>query len=483
MSTFPSFLETLSVVMPVYNERYTVGQALTQVLEAPLPEGLRLEVLLVDDGSTDGSVELIQELAETHEHVQGLFHETNQGKGAALATGFAASTGDIVLVQDADLEYSPQDFSRLLQPILDGHADAVFGSRFLPSDGRRVLYFWHSVGNELLTRLSNACTNLNLSDMETGYKVVRGDLLRSIPIRSRRFGVEPELTAKLAKRGARIYEVPVRYRGRTYLEGKKITWRDGFAAIFTILKFSVIDDVYNEKYGHDILYSLSRTHRFNRWMADEIKPFVGEAVMEIGSGMGNLMQQFLPRSRYTASDIDSLHLKFLANRYGDQDHIAIRNLDINTPGSCAEVASSFDTVIALNVIEHVENDRAAFSNIHDSLQPGGRACILVPRGPKLYGSLDEVLDHYRRYTRDELVEKMESAGFEIETLFTFNRISVPAWWWNACVKKSKSFNRFQLKVFDMSVWFWRRVDRFLPWQGISLIAIGRKPTDPTGARE
>lgn len=477
--SIPSVLHSVTIVIPVYNERTSLRSVVDRVIRAPLGPDVQREVLVVDDGSTDGSTELIRELAAAHDEVSAICQEVHQGKGSALAAGLAASTGDIVLFHDADHEYDPEEFPRILSPVFDGEADAVFGSRFVFSERRRVLLYWHSVGNRLLTAVSNVCTNLNLTDMGTGSKAVRGDLLRSIPLRSQGFGVEAEIVAKLAKRDARIFEVPVSYRGRTYLEGKKVRKRDGLALVYATLKYKLLDDVYDDKYGHDILFSLSRTHRFNRWMADTIKPWVGQRVLEIGSGMGNLMQQFLPRDEYTASDIDSLHLRYLTNRYGDRDHISIRNLNINEAGACEEVSGSFDTAIALNVIEHVEDDRTAFRNIYTALAPGGRACILVPRNPKLFGSLDEVLDHYRRYTREELIEKMEAAGFSIETIFTFNRISVPAWWWNARVKKAKTFSRFQLKLFDSSVWFWRIVDRFIPWAGISLIAIGKKPHQET----
>ncbi len=229
----------LSIVIPVYNEEATVETLLAQVVAAPLPEGLERELVVVDDGSSDGSRAILHRLAnEATVPFRLIEHERNRGKGAALRTAFAATTGEIVLIQDADLEYDPCEYPGLLQPILDDKADVVYGSRFLGGP-RRVLFFWHYVGNTVLTMLSNMFTDLNLSDMETCYKVFRGDLLRGLALRSNRFGIEPELTAKVAKVKARIYEVPISYHGRTYAEGKKIGWRDGVSAVWAILRYNL----------------------------------------------------------------------------------------------------------------------------------------------------------------------------------------------------------------------------------------------------
>lgn len=236
-------MATISIIMPCYNEANTLEAAVSRVLSANTL-GLDKEIIIIDDGSVDGSADLAVEIASKESTVHALKQFPNRGKGAALRTGFEKASGDIVLIQDADFEYNPADYPKLLRPIMDGRADVVFGSRFRGGEEGRVLYFWHSIGNHLLTLLSNMLTNLNLTDMETGYKVMRRDIVKSISLREDRFGVEPELTAKIARlmSGPRIYEVGISYSGRTYGEGKKVNWKDGFRAIYCILRYNILPD-------------------------------------------------------------------------------------------------------------------------------------------------------------------------------------------------------------------------------------------------
>ncbi len=225
----------LSVVIPVYNEQATLREVVARVLTVPV----ETELICVDDGSTDKSREILASLAAEHPQLRVFLQPHNMGKGAALRRGIQESAGDYVIIQDADLEYDPSEYPVLLRPLVEGKADVVYGSRFLGSGPHRVLYFWHFVGNQMLTLLSNAMTNLNLSDMETCYKVFRREVIQSIPIEENRFGFEPEITVKVAKRSLRVYEVGISYWGRTYEEGKKIGWRDGFRALFCLLKYTI----------------------------------------------------------------------------------------------------------------------------------------------------------------------------------------------------------------------------------------------------
>ena len=230
----------LSVLMPVFNEANTLEESIRRVRGVDFPK----EIIAVDDGSTDGSREILKRLeAEVRQKDASLndfkvvFQPNNQGKGAAIKTGLAHVTGDIVIIQDSDLEYDPRDYAKLLDPILAGHADVVYGTRFSGGGPHRVLFFWHSLGNRLLTLFSNALTNLNLTDMEVGYKVFRAEVIQGMKLESNRFGFEPEITVKIARQGCRLYEVPISYHGRTYAEGKKITWKDGVAALYCLIRY------------------------------------------------------------------------------------------------------------------------------------------------------------------------------------------------------------------------------------------------------
>ena len=462
----------LSAIIPVYNERYLVRELVSRVLAVSVPEIRELELVIVDDGSRDGSLEILRELAGEHPgRIRLLEQGSNQGKGAAIRRGIAAASGDLVIFQDADLEYDPRDYGRLVRPFLEDGADVVYGSRFLPSDRRRVLYFRHTLGNRLLTLLSNWFTDLDLTDMETCYKVFRAPLIKSLPIRSHDFAMEPEITAKVAKRECRIFEVPISYLGRTYREGKKIRMRDAWKALRAILRFWLIDDLYAEdEYGSHILHSLERAQHFNRWMADAIAPHVGARVLEIGAGIGNITTELLPRDLYVASDINPQYLAYLRNLALGKPYLRIDNIDAGDPAALARWQGCFDTVVCLNVLEHVPDPLVALRNMRSALRPGGRLVLYVPQGPWLYSSLDQVLGHRCRYRKEQLAEELRQSGFELEGMRDFNRVAVAGWWWNGKVMRKKEFGRLQLKLFNMLLPLLRGIEPLVPGPGLGIIA-------------
>ncbi|HEV3196483.1 MAG TPA: glycosyltransferase [Bryobacteraceae bacterium] len=467
----------LSIVVPVYNEEEFIRAVLDRVLAAPLPatgHAQDREILVVDDGSTDGTGEAIQEYIDQHPGapLRLLRHDRNRGKGAAVRTALDHASGEFTIIQDGDLEYNPREYTRLLAPLLSGDADVVYGSRFVVAGQRRVLYFWHSLANRILTTICNIFADLNLTDIETCYKVFRTPLIRSIPISSNRFGIEPEITVKLARRQARIYEVPISYHGRTYDEGKKIGFGDAVAALGVLVRARLSSDIYKGE-GPAILHVLSQANRFNRWMAEVVSPYLGKSVLELGAGMGNLSRLLSPRRRrYVATDIDAEHLTRLRFRLQHRPNLETAICDLTRPEDFAPFRAQMDSVLCLNVVEHIEDDLLGLRNIYSALSPGGKAIVLVPQGQAVFGTLDVALGHFRRYSASELASKMTKAGFRVERVIEFNRVTYPAWFFNGRVLRRRTFGRFQLAVFDWLVPLWRRIDRLLPWPPTSLIGIG-----------
>jgi glycosyltransferase involved in cell wall biosynthesis len=504
-------LTHLTVLVPVYNEQHLVAASLErlEVLESS-PRLERVQVVVVDDSSRDrtaavlaafaaargielgpapppapregsGPVEAVERGRGRRGKVEWVFlqHRRNGGKGAAVRTALSLADGAITIIHDADLEYHPRDILHIVEVFVEERADAVYGSRFAGGASRRVLLFRHELGNRLLTFLANLVTNLNLTDMETCYKAVRTDLLKSIPLVSHDFRLEPELTIKLAKREARIFEVPIRYSGRTYQEGKKIGWRDGVAALWAILHFSLSDQVYGaDEHGSQMLSRLSRAPRFNAWMADVIRPFLGERLLEIGSGTGNLTRRLVPRDVYVASDVNPLYLKTLENLTADRPYLAARYTDVTDLASFPNLEGGFDSVVCLNVIEHVDDDVGSLRNVRASLAPGGRAVVLVPYGPWNLGTLDEVLGHRRRYTEASLRRAAGEAGLEVTHLVRFNRCSSLPWWLSGKVLRRRSFGILQMKIVNLLTPVFRLVDGWLPLPPLSLIAVMERRRDP-----
>ncbi len=465
----------LSILIPVYNERTVLERSLSLVLAAPLPENLDRELIIVDDCSTDGTWSILERIAASEPRIRLFRHEKNQGKGAGVRTCIAKASGDFSIVQDADLEYDPNEYGKLLKPLLEGHADAVFGSRYMAGEQTRILPFWHSMINKGLTLISNMFCNLNLTDMETCYKVFRTDLLKSIPIRSNRFGFEPEIAMKCSKRKFRIYEVPISYHGRTYEEGKKIGWKDGIKALGVILHFWLIDDLYVEPYGRAFLNNMTGTPQYLSWVSNTIRKHLGDSIIEIGAGIGNMTGRLMARRlNYVAAERDPLYLHALRNRFLRTPNVTVAPLDPARPAEFEPYQTSFETGLCLNVLEYAENPASVLHSLTQALRLDGLLIALVPQGPSLFGSVDQMLGHKRRFSREQMIQLFEAEGLTVERTYNFNKVGKLAWWLSSTVLRRKSFNKVTLKLFDKSVWFWRRVESIMPWDGLSLIVVGRK---------
>jgi glycosyltransferase involved in cell wall biosynthesis len=464
---------TLSVLMPVYNEIRTLERIVQAVLAAPID--LEIELVIVDDGSTDGSRELLRELAGRDRRIRTLFHERNAGKAEAVRTAIRAMTGDLAIVQDADLEYSPQDYPVMLRPVLDGLADAVFGSRFLAGRHRRVMYFWHTLVNNVLTLVCNMLNDVNLTDMETGYKLVRADVLRGIPLTAQGFAFEPELTTKLAQWGLRLYEVPISYAGRTYAEGKKIGWTDGLAALWALLRYRFLDRRFTTHEGFFILQSIRSAKRFNTWMVDRFRRFIGNRVLEGGCGIGNLTELLLDRERLVCLDNDPFYVEVIRRRYGHLANMAAHDMSLTEIADSSLRDERLDTVVCINVLEHIEAEEDVLRGFHDVLEAGGHAIVLVPAHPWLYTGVDKALGHCRRYTAASLRERMEAAGFEVVSCEGFNRLGTLGWFVSGKMLGKTTITPGQMKLFEWLMPLARLLERLPILPHLSLVAVGRKP--------
>ncbi len=464
----------LSILIPVYNERTVVERSLAAVLAAPLLEHMDRELVIVDDCSTDGTGLILERLAAADCRIKLHRHAVNQGKGAAVRTAIEKASGDFCLVQDADMEYDPAEYPKLLRPLLDGRADAVFGSRYLAGEQSRVLPFWHSVMNKGLTLFSNMFCNLSVTDMETCYKVFRTDLLKSIPIRSNRFGFEPEITMKVSKRKLRVYEVPISYHGRTYEEGKKIGWKDGLKAIGVILYFWMIDDLYVPSYGRGLLNSLTGTPQYLSWLTRVLRPYLGDTVFEAGAGLGNMTGRLMGRKlRYVAGEKDALYLHALRNRFLRTPNVTVCRLDPESPADFEPWRGQFETVLCVNLLETVENPKTVLQSMASCLKPGGALVTLVPQGSSLFGTLDQGMGNKRRFDAAQMASMLSELGFGVEHEHQVNKIGALGWWFSSRVLRRSHISRPALKLWDKSVWLLRRIDALLPWDGLSLVVVAR----------
>ena len=464
----------LSIIMPAFNEKRTLREIVDRVLAVDL-SGLERELVIVDDGSTDGTRDILATL-DGNNGIRVVYQPFNQGKGAAVARGLREASGDIMIIQDADLEYNPEEYPTLLSPILRGDADVVYGSRFLGSPhGHRVLYFWHSVGNKMLTLLSNMVSGLNLTDMETCYKVMTREVVNRLDLRSQRFGIEPEITGKVARLRARVYEVPISYNGRTYAEGKKIGFKDAIQAAWTILRYSRWEAPESDV-GAVTLRRMARLGVYNRWLHDQFDAFLGRRVLEVGSGVGNQTRYFVERDRVIASDIEPHYVRELRGAFGQRSNVRVASFRFPlSPDDRTDLAAEkIDSIVCMNVLEHIENDRETLTDFARVLPDGGHLVLLVPAMPSIYGTLDKHLDHFRRYDREPLRQLLTETGFEVETLRYLNQPGVFGWWLNSRVLKRRVIPRAQVGAVRWLMPWLRAESRRSPTFGMSLLALARR---------
>lgn len=450
----------VSVLIPVFNERWTLREIVRRVYEQS--EGLH-EILAVDDGSTDGSRERLNELEQKYKGrscpFRVLYKEKNEGKGAAVAAGLPSITGEVLIIQDADLEYNPKDYAALLAPFKDGRADVVYGSRFAGSENK-VLLFWHMVANKILTLLCNFISNLNLTDVWTGYKAFRLNVLRSISLRSRGFGFEPEVTVKIARLGCRIYEVPISYEGRGYGEGKKIGAQDALTGIVAMIAAWLSSRLGGCAGESPVWRLMLRSQRYAQFLFERMSPWVGREVIEIGAGSGSISRMLLDRDRLVLSDDDPGYVMQLSQTYQGWDYIKTMRLDLSrAEEEAARIKEKFDSVVCLHRLEPLEEDEQALKAMWRLLKPGGRLILAVWRG---------------RYDKSDLSRKLGAAGFELETLQFLNPLAVPLWWFKAKICGCKTISNLDLALYDCAL-FWSRFPLFSDLSfGLSILAVGRK---------
>ncbi|MDR1271279.1 MAG: glycosyltransferase [Planctomycetaceae bacterium] len=471
----------LSILIPVYNEQAYLERLVERVVAAWLPEGLEKEIIIVNDASKDRTPEIILKLCERYPIIRAFEQPTNQGKGAAIRRAIEEMTGDFAIIQDADLEYNPNEYHLVLKPLLDGYADVVYGSRFASREMRKVLFYHHKIGNNLLTFLSNLVTGLDLTDMETCYKAFRGHVLKSIPLRSNRFGIEPEITVKIAKRGLNVYEVPISYHGRKYSEGKKIGWKDGISAVWTILKYWFLDDYAKES---DVLQVKNSPDSLRRYYHNIVRcslPYLGNKILELESHVG-LVSRLLPqREKLVVSDHREECVRFLKNLFDGNAVVSVIyfdpdsnfNTDSDIDSDKAVPNNEFDSVLYIHGLQKTENDLAVLKQIYKILRPGGKAILVVPQYPSLFCELDKTLDYRRRYTKQKVNQLCQETGFRIVKCRSVHTAAYFSWLFNGVLLHHAKIGKVQLKILNMLTPFSGLLSLLLP--GGNLFVVAEKP--------
>lgn len=481
----------LTLVIPIYNERIYLPEVFRRIREASYPgEITALEVIAVDDGSTDGSAEWLGALGSdmgcglpTTLILQ--LNPTNEGKGRCVRQGIDLSKGDFVVIQDADLEYSPDDLEQLLEPLIAGRADAVFGSRFLGTP-RRVIYFWHAAANQLLTRIFNLLFNTTLTDLTTGYKAFRGEMARNLDLRQKRFGIEVELAAAIAQSRLRLFETGISHHGRSYSEGKKFKRLDALAIALQILKFGILRP---SPFKPGMRQTLTALYQASYLLyATPLKKLLlslrgkslgagnqGLRVLEVGSGVGGVTQALLEASEVVASDIDEDSLELLRSRYSFHPGFqalkwdaTLSPADGSTPRGIAR--GGFDLIVAFNVLEHIEHDAVVLKQWSSLLAPGGMMVLLVPFSQRLFSPVDQAVGHFRRYQKKDFEQLIQSCGGKVSRTIFLNPLGVLGWIWNAKILGRSVLPSGQVGLYSLLKPILEPLEALLArWFGLSII--------------
>ena len=481
----------LSVVVPFYNELRTLPTVIDRLLAVDFGAlGLETELIFVDDGSTDAGRTLLDPLPRSD--VRLIVHPANRGKGAAVKTGLEAASGDLLCIQDADLEYDPRDLPALIEPILDGDYEVVYGSRFKGSAAG--LYYTHRVANRMLNLMVNVAFNRYLSDVYTGYKVFTRKAFRGLELTARTFTVEMELTAHFLRKGLVIFEVPISYRARTYSEGKKIHFRDGFLAAGAVARYRLRrppertgpaahgapdhPGVMRAVEGGATIHArgledLAAAHRYRRYLHGLLAPYLGRSVLEVGAGLGDFAGQLLDRDRLVVNDNDPICVRALDERFADRPGVEVVAADVLR----LKVEPPVDSVVALNVLERLEDDVAGLRAMAGAAVPGGRVLLVAAAYPSLAGAYDDALGNRRRYTPDSLRGAVRAAGLVPEVVRPVNLLGGLAWWAAVRVGRQARPTPTLVGLYDrLVVPAERALERRLqPGFGQSILCVARVP--------
>lgn len=417
----------LSIIIPVYNEEKTVKKLVDKVDRINIDK----QIIIVDDGSRDGSREIIRNL-ETKSPLIKKYHHQNKGKGSAIQTGLRAATGKYTVIQDADLEYYPTDLEKLIEPLKRGESNVVYGSRFKYAEKGIYSSFWFYSGGQIVNWLTNFLYGLDITDEPTCYKIMDTQLLKSLKLEATGFEFCPEVTAKLALRGERIIELPIRYHPRHFDEGKKINWRDGLIAIQTLLKYRFQKRKNSMTTG---LEMVSLAKNYNRWIFSQFARYVKGDVLEIGGGIGTFTGMLTDKAdSITSLEIDRKYLQQLNHRFKNHSKVKIKNLDLTKKTHLKKLRGRFDLIIMINVLEHIKDHQQMLVNLESKLKPGGKLFVFVPAHQCLYSQWDKSVGHYRRYSKEQLIVLAENAGFRINQAGYFNGVGAFGWWLNKLLK-------------------------------------------------